>query len=192
MVPVHVPTISLIACCTPPPDDLRKTVLITSAAIVRFVPHLASLLEKRRVIAVGRATARALAGVRVDAVGVGGGAAALDLLGDTPACFIGAARPAPALSAAVASGRLLHWAVYDRIVPSDVGDRLRVVEVDVVTLASPSAAAVVARHVPHLDCVVIGETTRRAALAEGLRVVGVAERPGMVELAEAARRASMT
>lgn len=167
---------------TPPPAG----VLVTSAAVVRLAPHALGWMGSARVVAVGRATARALEahGVAVDVVADGSGASALSYFKrDARPCFVGARRPAPALAEAVAAGRVQHWPVYGR---RDLPVH-QVPSADVVTLASPSAARRWAQVLQggRPPCVVIGATTARAAVAAGLHVVATAAQPTMAGLAEA-------
>ena len=119
----------------------------------------------------------------------GSGASALGHV-EPGACFVGARDPAPALREAVASGRVLHWPVYEGTATGATGEGLPVFSA--VTLASPSAARAWAALGVQTDCpvAVIGPTTRQAAMDAGLVVGAVAHQPSMMELARAALRLS--
>ena len=182
---VHLPLVRLVPTGTPPPFDVPPSdgVLVTSAAVARLAPHaLVWMRDARFVVAVGHATARSLEPIPCH-IADGTGAAALDCFrGCATPTFVGAARPATHLARAIATGRVLHWPVYDRErIPVNT-----VPPVDVVTLASPSTARAWAAIDPGpIPCVVIGPTTEAAAREAGLPVQAVAERPTMEALAEA-------
>ncbi|HCH64873.1 MAG: hypothetical protein CL927_12920 [Deltaproteobacteria bacterium] len=193
--PVHLALSELFATEHPPPSARPPVdgVLVTSASVAHLAPQAIRWMRDARVVAVGEATARALllAGATLPVVAAGTGEDALRqfLRGRRP-CFVGAARPAPALAEAVATGRVSHWPVYDRRTPRDIHRRYAQLEaVAVVTLASPSAArswaALGDRKTP---CVAIGPTTASAAAAAGLEVLSVAHMPSMDALAQAAWR----
>ncbi|MCK6505202.1 uroporphyrinogen-III synthase [Myxococcota bacterium] len=191
LVAVHLPLVHLRPTGAPPPCRAPAQVLLTSAAGVASAPGLREWAGGARVIVVGDATARAAraAGLVVAAVASGSGADALAQLDPSlaPTVFVGAAEPAPAVTAALAAGGLLHWPVYARQegpppgapVPADLA---------LVTLASPSAARAWARLVGPSGppVVVIGATTAAAAREAGLVVAAVAARPDLDALAEAA------
>jgi uroporphyrinogen-III synthase len=149
-------------------------------------------MARARVVAVGEATSRAilLAGGPLSVVAEGTGEDALrHFLRSGAPCFVGAARPAPALSVAIAAGQVTHWPVYDRRVPWDVGACCAAAgALDLVTLTSPSAARTWAKHGDRtVPCAVIGPTTAAAAGEAGLEVVVQARVPSMEALARAAR-----
>jgi len=189
---VHVPLVALEAtgfdAPTPPPDSA----LVTSAAVVRFVPDLVSHLGSARVVAVGQKTAEALieAGVSVSGVGTSGGVQALDLLGvqaEEYAWYVGAEAPSDALEQAMRDTQMVRWAVYRNHVPRDAERRLLDCEYDVVTFASGSAvrAFVSAVGVPTVPTVVLGHSTRIVADSLGVPVTAVAAAPTMLALAQA-------
>ena len=196
MQPVHLPLVELFATERPPPATRPPSdgALVTSAAVLELAPHVVDWLRHTRVVAVGPVTARALvaAGVQPAVVAAGTGADALrQFAAGTCPWFIGAARPAPALAAAVASGQVAHWAVYDRRAPAGLHTCVRALEpVDLVTLASPSTARAWATlGDTAVPVVTIGPTTTVAAEGAGLDVAHVASAPSMQALADAARQA---
>lgn len=191
LVPLHLPLVHLRPTGAPPPCPAPAQVLLTSAAGVTLAPGLREWVGSAVVVAVGAATAAAAraAGLAVAVVATGSGADALAQLDPTlgPTVFVGAAEPAPAVSAALATQALLHWPVYAREEGPPPGVPVPA-ELALVTLASPSAARAWARLVGPSgpSVVVIGATTAEAARAAGLVVAGVAARPDLEALAEAA------
>jgi len=187
MVPVHRPLSRTIVLHDPPPCALPGAVILSSARAARLAPALQSWVGAAPVACVGEATAQAarLRGLRPWHVGEAGASAILSALEGAPVpwVFVGARAPAPAMRQAIERGEVLPWAVYDQ--EEQVLDELP--EVELVLLASPSAARTWARSGGgHLPVVVIGQTTASEAEACGLRIVGQAARPGWSELAQAA------
>ncbi len=191
---VHWPVSELVATQAPAPEGpTPEACLVTSAAAARFLPP--SQWPQVPVIAVGEATALAIrrAGGTVQQVAEGSGEAALARLPATgPVWFIGAARPAPAVLGALASGRLVHWPVYDRVDRADAPGPGELEGLGAVTLASPSAARVWCTLASARDAplVVMGETTAAAVRNLGRTPAAVALRPTLEDLAEAAAHVS--
>ena len=186
-VPVHLPLVRLAPTgAPPPPGPPPAALLVTSAAAVRMAAGFFGAW-RGPAVAVGEATAAALAaaGVGPIRVGIGGGAEALSLIPDGNTWFIGAEQPASALAEALRTDRrLTHWAVYRQ---ADHAPSLEEIPtVDILTLGSPSAAMAWARGpAPDLPAVTIGPTTSAAARALGLRVVAEAARPALEAWADA-------
>ena len=183
---VHRPLVELFATGHAPPmaRPPRDGVLVTSAAVCRLAPEAVAWMRGAHIVAVGSATARALTegGLEVARTAGGSGEAVLGLFApEERPVFVGAARPAEAMRRAAASGRVHHWAVYDR--RRAFGGP--VPPVDVVTLTSPAAAMEWASSGGglQLPCVVIGPTTRDVAVEAGLRVAAVAAEPSLEALA---------
>ena len=193
LVPIHVPLVKTLATNRSPPVPVPAQVLVSSAAAPRLVPQLAAWCGEARVVAVGPATARALANVGIDvaATGGGGGREALDLLDSvrSPTVFVGALHPAPELAQALALGQLVHWAVYDRVEPDARAALARALPLDAVILSSPSAVSSWMRQRPDGSAgvlvVVIGPTSAQAAREAGLGVDAMADHPGAEALARA-------
>lgn len=187
LAPVHLPLRATIALAGPPPCERPGTVLFSSARGVRGLPD-PRWIGAARVLCVGPATARAAKarGIPVHQVGAQGGAQLLQLLEGEPEpwVFVGTAEPAPALRAAVAEGRVLHWSVYRQVDTASV----QAPEADLVVLESPSAARAWARMGRRVPVLCIGPTTAREAEAAGLEPRALAERPDRASLAEAVAR----
>jgi uroporphyrinogen-III synthase len=188
--PVHVPLLRLAPTGAPPPEGRPDSVLVTSAAAVRFAVDVAPLRDVR-VVAVGLATARALAeaNVQVAAVGRGAGADAVPLLGPGTAWHVGAVEVSPELRAALAGTRVQRWAVYRNEVPPDTGRLLaEALPVDVLTFCSGSAVRAFAAEARAGEArvAVLGSSTASVAKAAGLPVDAVAARLDLEALAEAA------
>lgn len=184
---VHLPMSRLQATRAAPPcaHPPKQGVVVTSAAVSRLAPEAVSWMQGVRVVAVGEATGRSLQDAGLEVVLAGGtGASALARVA-RGACFVGARQPAPAMTAAIASGRVLHWPVYARV-PSDL-TTATLPKLQAVCLASPSAARSWAALGLQNDVpvAVIGPTTSAAAREAGLVVGAVAERPSMEALARA-------
>jgi uroporphyrinogen-III synthase len=189
---VHVPLVALRATQRVPPDGRPTVALVTSAAVVRFVPRLAEHLDGARVVAVGQQTATALerAGVVIGSVGTSGGVDALGLLnvqvGDV-AWYVGAEAPSDGLDTALKSTQIERWPVYVNEAPSGVSERLAAAEFDCITFASGSAVRtfVAALGVPSDPVIVLGRSTRVVAESLGLAVAAVASKPTMSALVDA-------
>lgn len=185
--PVHLPLRATVALTGPPPCERPGTVLFSSARGVRGLPD-PRWIGAARVLCVGPATARAAEarGIPVHRVGAQGGAQLLQLLEGEPEpwVFVGTAEPAPALHAALAEGRVLHWPVYRQV---DAAVE-QLPEADLVLLESPSAARVWARAGQRAPVLCIGSTTAQAAEAAGLELRAVAARPERAALVEAVAR----
>lgn len=182
---VHIPLLVLVPTLRPPPDPApAKTVLLSSSAAVRFGGDLLrQLTVGRRVCVVGERTAQAAhaAGIEVAEVADGSGVSLLALIPrGEPAVFVGAARPALAMSAALAQRPALsHWAVYDRSHNPSAGRQLRDAgDVAAVAYTSPAGVGVwVELDARRPFAVAIGGSTARALVAAGFRRTVQAERP---------------
>jgi uroporphyrinogen-III synthase len=188
----HVPLVALRATERASPEGRPTVALVTSAAVVRFVPRLAEHLQGARVVAVGQQTATALkrAGVVIESVGTSGGVDALGLLnvkaGDV-AWYIGAETPSTGLDAALSLTEIERWPVYCNEAPSGVKERLASVDFDCITFASGSAVRtfVAALGMPSVPVIVLGRSTRVVAESLGLAVAVVASAPTMSALVDA-------
>jgi len=165
--------------------------LVTSKAVVRFVPEIDALLSGVRTAAVGHATAEALeqAGVRVHIVGDGGGVEALERLQVGPedvAWFVGAKEPAGPLMDAIQRRGLHQWGVYTNAVPDGAPELLRAAVFDAVVFSSSSAVRAFASILGGTDCpvFVIGSTTAAEARLAGFDVVTVASHHSLEALAQ--------
>ncbi len=198
--PVHVPLLSLRPTLSPPPPGRPGLVLISSASTASAVPHLAGVLAGAEVVAVGEKTAAALRriGVSVAEVGDAGGAEVVARMsrrirerGADSAWVVGARQLSPQLSEALdrVSWRPIRWSVYENLPPRDTAAALaEALPVDVITLASGSAARVLAASADPGDAavVVIGPSTAEDARSVGLSVHAVAARPSLEALVAAA------
>ena len=195
----HVPCVQLLATGLPaphgPPPD---AVLISSAAVVRFLPNLAAVIGNARVVAVGPSTANALVAqsVAVDNVGTQGGREALELLlqeGAVNPWYVGAKEPSEGLAAALRKTNLRRWSVYENVVPPDLSAKLSDESYDIVVFTSGSAvrAYVDAVGVPSVPVIVLGNSTKWVARDQGLTVDAVAENPTMAALVSAVRSVSL-
>lgn len=187
MVPVHCPLSRTILLDSPPPCVDPGLVILSSARAAELAPSLPEWAGNAPLACVGVATAEAARrrGLRPGWIGQAGAAELLvTLVGQPqPWVFVGASRPASAMSEAIMSGRVLAWPVYDQ--QEQLPPYLP--EVDLVLLASPSAARALARcGGGRLPAIVIGETTATEGRAWGLQIVGQAARPGWTALAQAA------
>jgi uroporphyrinogen-III synthase len=188
----HVPLVALRATQRVSPEGRPTVALVTSAAVVRFVPRLREYLQGARVVAVGQQTATALqrAGVVIASVGTSGGVDALDLLhvkaGDV-AWYIGAEAPSAGLDAALELNEIQRWAVYCNDTPSGVKERLASADFDCITFASGSAVRsfVAAVGMPSVPVIVLGRSTRVVAESLGLAVAAMASAPTMSAMADA-------
>lgn len=191
-VPVHEPLIELSATGLVPPGSSVDVVLVTSAAVVRFVPNLSQIIGQARVIAVGARTQDALehCGVTVSAVGTRGGLDAIKLASIKPeetAWYVGAEEPSKALGLALEQQGWLRWPVYrNRAVDAAGNEPIQLDAVDIITFTSGSAVhAYVARFgLPQAAVVVIGSSTATVAETLGVTVNVVAAKPTMESLAE--------
>jgi uroporphyrinogen-III synthase len=193
VVPVHEPLIELSATGIEPPGHYVDVVLITSAAVVRFVPNLSKAIGKARVVAVGARTKDALehCGVTVSAVGSMGGLGALDLASIKPgetAWYVGAEEPSMALGMALEQEGWIRWPVYrNRFVATTKSESIQAEPVDIITFTSGSAVhAYVDRFgLPMAAVAVIGPSTASVASTLGVHVDVVASTPTMESLVEA-------
>ena len=184
---VHVPCVRLLATGLPPPvGPPPDSVLITSAAVVRFVPGLASVIDGARVVAVGPKTAAALRKCSIDVEDVGhrGGKEALVTLQQGPArnpWYIGAKKPSEQLRSALLEHEFKCWSVYENVEPLDLSSALRSKVYDAVVFASGSAveAYVNTVGVPSVPVVVLGDATRTVASEHGVSVAAMARAPTM-------------
>lgn len=193
--PVHVPLVQLCATGAVMPARKPSAVLVTSKAVVRFVPRIGSLLKGVRTSAVGQATADALeqVGVRVQMVGDGGGLEALERLevGTGEAVwFVGAMEPSGPLLEAIERRGVHHWGVYTNVVPDGAPMALRSSEFDAITFASSSAVRAFTSVLGPTDRPVfaIGATTASEARSAGFREVTVATDHSLEALARATAR----
>jgi uroporphyrinogen-III synthase len=191
---VHVPLVLLQPTGRRAPMSSPAFVVVSSAAVVRFVPDLALRLRGVPIVAVGAATAGALEAIGLQATWVGesGGEALLGLLPDpaAPLWYIGALQPSVGVRAALDrhGGPVEHWAVYENHTPAGATEALAEVgAVDLVVLTSPSAASRYAAMSGDtaVPAAVIGEATARAARDAGLQVCAQPEVPGTEALAAA-------
>lgn len=201
-VPVHVPLLRLEATGAVAPAGRPDGVLVTSAAVARFVPDLRDRIGGSSVVAVGRKTARALEriGVHVAGTASDGGAEAVRRIDallpeGAVAWYVGAEAPSPEVEEALE--RLVRpvrrWAVYRNLRPERAAAELRAaLPLDVVTLASGSAARawVEAGGPKDVAVAVIGRSTAKAARAVGLWVEAVAPEPSLEGLVQAALQAA--
>ena len=190
--PVHIPLIRREATAAAVPDLAPDAVLVTSAAVTRFVPDLKRQIGDARVVAVGAATAQALIAARIQPSGVGqaGGIEALDRLAVGPGeviWYIGAEQPSARLAMALESAKVHRWSVYRTVYRTHNATSLRAADVSVVTFCSGSAvrAYVAAVGVPRCPVVVLGDSTAREADACGIRVAAVAAAPTLASLVDA-------
>jgi len=195
--PVHVPLSILKRTGALPPSSVPDVVVVTSAAVARFVPGLASHIGRAQVAAVGGVTASALQAidVQVQHQGDTGGAALVeDLLSpDLHLWYVGASQPSAGLEAALEArtGRVDRWLVYENHLPESAGDELCAAgATDLVSLTSASAARRYAALAGDTaaPAVVIGQSTAAAAHAAGLQVVAQAASPTLHGLVQAALR----
>jgi uroporphyrinogen-III synthase len=193
--PIHLPLIELSATGARPPSSVPDAVLVTSAAVVRFVSDLAGTIGQARVVAVGPRTKDALeaSGVEVAVVGSQGGLDAVNLASLKPgetAWYVGAEQPSIDLCAALDQAGWIRWPVYRSNAPdgSTIG-RVEPDAVDVVTFASGSAVqAYVDRFgTPVAPVAVIGSSTASMAKSLGVSVNVVARTPTMESLVAAVR-----
>jgi uroporphyrinogen-III synthase len=191
---VHVPLVVLSPTGQAAPEVPAEQVVLTSAAVVRFVPDLAECLGAVPIAAVGDATAGALRSIelRPEWIGSSGGEALVDGLRSRSRhlWYIGAVEPSDGVRRALAAypGRVSRWAVYDNRLPADAAARLAEAgAVDLVTLTSPSAARRYAELGGVVPVAVIGDSTAQAARAVGLEIRVQAAQPRVDALAEAVR-----
>jgi len=189
---IHVPLVELEATHTPAPDSSPDAVVVTSQAVVRFVPELRSYIQGARVIAVGMATAEALLahGVVPNDVGRSGGLEALvylQLEKGERAWYVGAEKPSPKLAAALDEMGLERWPVYHNTRPVGFEGLLGEAKFDGVAFTSGSAvrAFVEVRGVPHCPVFALGSSTAEVAEELGVEVTAIAEKASLMKLAEA-------
>jgi uroporphyrinogen-III synthase len=191
---VHVPLVVLRSTGSRAPISRPDVAVVSSAAVVRFVPNLAPRLKGVPIAAVGAATAGALEAIGLQATWVGdsGGEALLGLLPDRSAhlWYIGALQPSIGVRAALDrhAGPVEHWAVYENHTPAGAAEALAEVgATELVVLTSPSAASRYAAMsgATAVPAAVIGEATARAAHEAGLHVCAQPEVPGTEALAAA-------
>ena len=188
---VHVPLVELEATHTPAPDSSPDAVVVTSQAVVRFVPELRSHIQGSRVIAVGMATAEALLahGVVPNDVGRSGGLEALaylQLKEGERAWYVGAQNPSPKLAAALDEMGIERWPVYQNTRPAGFEELLRGAEFDGIAFTSGSAvrAFVEVRGVPQCPVFALGSSTAEVAEELGVGVTAIAERASFTKLAD--------
>ena len=193
---IHVPCIRLSPTGVAGPTEHRPdAVLITSAAVARFVPDLADVLGDAKVFAVGPRTASALneVGVDVEYIGDEGGTEAMEKMLQTVASnhwHIGATQPSLRLKRALREHRVGTWAVYENTVPAGLQEALNRASYDAVVFTSGSAirAYVAAIGVPKVPTVMIGPATCGVAKSLGIKAVSVAQTPTLESLADAVAR----
>ena len=188
---VHFPLVRLEATHEPPPAGYPSSVVITSAAVIRFIPDLKQYIGDATVVAVGSATASALrtAGVGVDRVGESGGVEAVSLVrpSELATCwYIGAAQPSAGLVAALTEQGIVRWAVYRNVGCEPVLAMMHE-GFDVICFTSGSAVrSYFSSHgVPRQPVVVLGRSTADVAEELGMRVWRVADRPTLKSMVEA-------
>ena len=188
---LHVPLVTLSGTGIRAPDGAPDDVLVTSAAVARFVPDLADQIRGARVFAVGPATASALQKIGVDIhhVGDSGGVEALKHLEATKGklkWYIGAKEPSAELEQALRDTRVEHWPVY-ATTPLVDPDALTSLRADGVCFTSGSAVKsfVQSAGVPRFSVFTIGPTTSMVAQQLGIRVTAMADRPSLTSLADA-------
>jgi uroporphyrinogen-III synthase len=202
MAPVHVPLIARVPTGAPPPRGRPGLVLVTSPAGARAAVDLEPAIRGATVVAVGPATAAALAerGVRDVQVGAGGGAAAVAVLAGLAPHRSGAlwhirgAATSRSVSGALAAAGLtpVPWTVYSTGPAPDAAAALEQAPAwRVACFASGSAARVyvAAGGDTRVRVAVIGADTAEEARRAGLAVHAVARTPGMPGLADAAQAA---
>ncbi len=191
---VHVALVELEATGALPPEGEPEVVVITSAAVARFLPDLAAHIGAARVAAVGAATAEALAatGLHPHRVGQAGGAGLIDGLPSSggPLWYVGATDPSKGVRAALDaySGPVGRWPVYTNQLPDGAAEALQGAgPVDLVVLTSASAARRYATLVgaEAVPVAVLGDSTEKAACSAGLQVAICAPVPRLSALAEA-------
>ena len=191
---VHVPLVQLRPTGVPKPDAVPDVVVVTSAAVVRFVPDLSARLSGIPVAAVGEATAGALAvlGVHPEWVGESGGADLIAGLPDARArlLYVGADVPSEGVLGALDThqGQVERWGVYSNQLPEGAAAGLAAAGlVSLVALTSPSAARRYAQLAGPTAAPVaaIGDSTADAAREVGLVVQLVPDRPRIDALAAA-------
>ncbi len=191
---VHVPLIALRPTAAPPPQGTPEVVVITSAAVPRFLPGLSARIGTAQVVAVGEATGAALVsvGVQPERVGHAGGASVIAGLSDTQGMlwYIGAAEPSAGVLATLEDhiGPVARWSVYENRLPVAAAEELmRAGPVDLVTLTSASAAVRYSALAggSAAPVAVLGQPTAEAALSAGLTIAVQSARPRLSALAEA-------
>jgi uroporphyrinogen-III synthase len=200
LVPVHVPLVVLFPTEVAPPMGVPDTVVITSAAVARFVPRLPKRLNGARVCAVGKATADALEeiGVVVDLIGDAGGAdliANVRVLPGDNVWYIGAKTPSVGVRRQLSAmpSTVHHWPVYENRCPQGVAEALaRALPVDAITFTSPSAAirftACVDGTMLGAKVVSIGHSTSLAVVGAGMTVAAQPETPSLQAMVAAVSR----
>ena len=196
LLTVHVPLVRLLPTGCQPPPGFPDVVLVSSAAVARFVPDLRDYVSAARVVTVGPATAAALqaAGVRVDDFGDSGGVKAMGLLKarkDDICWYVGAENPSPALSDELDAAGIVRWPVY-RSMACGVARDLQGVEPDVVCFTSGSS---VRRYhelfgIPRCRVVVLGGSTGDVARTLGMKVDAMPPKPSLQLLADATAKLS--
>ena len=189
---VHVPLVALEPTHVGPPDSSPTVVVVTSAAVARFVPGLRRYIGGARVVAVGPVTADSLVsvGVEVADVGTQGGLGALARLqlktGDV-AWYVGAEKPSRQLAMALDEQDFQRWPVYRNICPEGSSNEVAVADFDGIAFTSGSAvqAFVEARGVPDCPVIALGHTTGEVATGLGVTVSAIAEHPSLEKLADA-------
>ena len=189
---IHVPCIRLVSTGNPCPVDCFESVLITSAAVVRFVPDVKNIIGSAKVFAVGHRTAASLTSnaVEVTYAGNGGGLEALEyMLAQTSSnqLHIGAKDPSPGLKLALMENRIDSWAVYKNTVPAGLQGELSQCMYDAVVFTSGSAvrAYVDAVGTPTVPTVMLGRSTCSRAEALGVEATAVAREPTLEALVDA-------
>ena len=193
---IHVPCIQLIPTGTPrPTEPCDGAVLITSAAVARFVPNLAAALGDAKVFAVGPRTAASLAAVAVDVAYTGsmGGVEALRQMVQTESSdywYIGARDPSSGLKIALRAHGVKTWGVYENTVPAGLETALTRASYDIALFSSGSAvrAYVAAVGIPTVPTVMIGSATCAVATSLGVEATTVAAEPTMEAMAHSAAR----
>jgi uroporphyrinogen-III synthase len=188
---IHCPHVRLEATHEQPPAGSPSVVVITSAAVPRFVPNLKEYIGAATVVAVGAATASALmaAGIDVGRVGEVGGVEAVGLVSpsELEGCwYIGAEYPSPGLTAALERKEIVRWSVYRNVGCEPV---LAAMDngYDVICFTSGSAVRSHFRFhgVPSQPIVVLGPSTAEVAEEHGMRVRRVADRPTLKSMVDA-------
>ena len=183
----HVPLVALNGTGASAPEGIPDEVLVTSAAVARFVPNLAEHISGAKVFAVGPATAGALGEIGVDVfhVGAAGGLASLSQLrAEGVRWYVGAEEPSSELAKGLEALGVYHWPVY-RTSRLDGTASLMAIDVDAVCFTSGSAATSFyeAAGTPQCDVFTIGSTTTSVASQLGMSVTSVAKSPTLASLA---------
>ena len=189
---IHIPLVTLHPTHERHPSVKPDWVLVTSAAVARFVPDLTQYIGQASVVAVGQQTAESLVklGANVADVGQAGGVDALNRVPEDrlKRCwYVGAKVPSAGLGNALNDRGVLRWSVYENRMPDFVPEALAEAAFDSVSFASGSAvqAFVCAVGLPAVPVAVLGPATADVAHSLGVRVDRVARQRTLASLAKA-------